>query len=49
MEINKEVIDKLPADYQKPEDIVGENGLLKQLTQALVERAMETELTTHLG
>jgi putative transposase len=49
MEIDKEVIDKLLANYQKPEDIVGENGLLKQLTKALVERAMEAELTTHLG
>jgi putative transposase len=49
MEINKDVIDKLLANYQKPEDIVGENGLLKQLTKALVERAMEAELTTHLG
>jgi putative transposase len=49
MEIDKEVIDKLLANYQKREDIVGENGLLKQLTKALVERAMEAELTTHLG
>ena len=49
MEIDKEVIDKLLANYQKPEDLVGENGLLKQLTKALVERAMEAELTTHLG
>src|SRR4051794_23438244 len=49
MEIDKEVLDKLLANYQKPEDIVGENGLLKQLTRALVERAMEAELTTHLG
>ena len=49
MEIDKELIDKLLANYQKPEDIVGENGLLKQLTKALVERAMEAELTTHLG
>jgi putative transposase len=49
MEIDKEAIDKLLANYQKPEDIVGENGLLKQLTKALVERAMEAELTTHLG
>lgn len=49
MEIDKEVIDKLLTNYQKPEDIVGENGLLKQLTKALVERAMEAELTTHLG
>lgn len=49
MEIDKEVIDKLLTNYQKPEDIVGENGLLKQLTKALVERAMEAELTHHLG
>jgi putative transposase len=49
MAIDKEVIDKLLANYQKPEDIIGENGLLKQLIKALVERAMEAELTTHLG
>ena len=49
MEIDKEVIDKLLAHYQRPEDIVGENGLLKQLTKALVERAMEAELSMHLG
>jgi putative transposase len=49
MEIEKEVIDKLLVNYQKPEDIIGENGLVKQLTKALLERAMEAELTTHLG
>ena len=35
--------------YQKPEDIIGENGLLKRLTKALLERAMSAELTNHLG
>ena len=49
MEMDKELMDTLLADYKKPEDIVGENGLLKQLTKALIERAMEAELTTHLG
>lgn len=49
MGIDKEVLDKLLADYRKPEDIIGEKGLLKQLTKALVERAMDAELTTHLG
>ena len=49
MSINKELIDKLLEGYRKPEDIVGENGLLKQLTKAIVERAMEAELTHHLG
>jgi putative transposase len=36
-------------DYKKPEDPIGENGLLKQLTKRLLERAMQTELTEHLG
>jgi|GEM_PF-1092876 len=49
MEMDKELIDKLLGDYQKPEDLIGENGLLKQLTRALVERALQAELTTHLG
>ena len=49
MGVDKELIDKLLAEYQKPEDIIGENGLLKQLTKALVERALQAELTTHLG
>jgi putative transposase len=48
MGIDKELVDRLLADYEKPEDIIGENGLLKQLTKALVERAA-AELTTHLG
>ncbi len=49
MEMDKELIDKLLADYQKPEDLIGENGLLKQLTKAVIERALQAELTTHLG
>ena len=44
---NHKLIDELLANYQKPEDIIGENGLLKQLTKAL-ERAMSAELTEHL-
>jgi len=31
------------------EEIVGPNGMLKQLTKALVERAMNAELSHHLG
>src|SRR6202051_1970112 len=49
MAIDAKLIDKLLVDYEKPEDIIGENGLLKQLTKALVERALQAELTTHLG
>src|SRR6202042_2404977 len=49
MAIDLKLIDKLLAEYKTPEDIVGENGLLKQLTKAVLERAMQAELTEHLG
>jgi putative transposase len=49
MAIDLKLIDKLLADYKKPEDIIGENGLLKQLTKALLERAMQAEIAEHLG
>ena len=49
MAIDLTLVDKLLADYKKPEDLIGENGLLKQLTKAVLERAMQAELTEHLG
>jgi putative transposase len=49
MAISKELLDQLIADYKKPEDLIGENGILKQLTKALLERAMQAEITDHLG
>jgi putative transposase len=49
MAIDAELIDKLLADYKNPEQIIGENGLLKQLTKAVLERALKAELTEHLG
>lgn len=48
-EIKPELIDELLKGYQKPEDLIGENGLLKQLTKAVLERALNAELTHHLG
>lgn len=45
----REVLDQLLKGYSKPEDLTGPDGLLKQLTAALVERAMNAELTHHLG
>jgi len=39
----------LLADYQQLEDLIGENGLLKQLTKRLVEKALEAEMAVHLG
>jgi len=47
--IRRELLDELLAGYSKPEDLTGPEGLLKQLTGALVERALQAELTDHLG
>lgn len=44
-----DLIDSLLSGYRKPEDLLGEHGLLKQLTKALVERALEAEMEAHLG
>src|ERR671936_1620891 len=48
--INTDLIDQLLAERgYRPEDIAGEAGLLKQLTKAILERAMQAEMTGHLG
>ena len=49
MAITDEVLNELLKDYQKPEDLLGQNGLLKQLQKRLLEKAMGAELTVHLG
>lgn len=43
------LVDQLLKDYRKPEDILGENGLLKRFSKAVLERALGAELTEHLG
>jgi putative transposase len=47
--ISPELLDQLLANYTKPEDLLGEEGLFKQLKKALIERALGAELTEHLG
>jgi len=49
MTIKNELLDELLKNYKKPEDMLGENGILKQLTKALLERALQGEMTHHLG
>jgi len=44
-----ELLDQLLANYPKPEDLTGKDGILKQLTARLVERALQSEMTEHLG
>jgi putative transposase len=48
-EIKPDLVDELLKGYEKPEDVIGEDGLLKRLTKALFERALNAELTHHLG
>ena len=43
------MIDKLLAEYKNPGEIIGENGLLKERTKEVLERALRAEPTEHLG
>ena len=49
MPIKDELLEELLKDYKNPEDLLGKDGLLKELTKRLLEKAMESELTHHLG
>ena len=48
-EVPQELLASLLADYKKPEDLIGENGLLKQLTKLLVERAESPRVSRRLN
>jgi putative transposase len=48
MTFRQELIDELLKEYRNPEDLMGEGGIFKQLTKALIERCLTTELDTHL-
>lgn len=47
--IRPELLDELLAEYDMPEDLLGDEGLFKQLKKALLERALGAELSAHLG
>lgn len=49
MVIKKEILDDLLKDCKNPEDLLGEEGVFKQLKKALLERALNAELDDHLG
>ena len=49
MMIRPELLDELLQNYQNPSDLLGSEGILKQLTAALVERCLDAEMKTHLG
>ena len=45
---SQKLIEQLIAEYQTLADIIGENGLLKQITKAVFEAALKVELAAHL-
>ena len=47
--VRPEILDELLAGYERPEDLLGEEGLFRQLKKALLERALGAELSAHLG
>lgn len=48
-DVPEALLTSLLADYQKPEDLIGENGHLKQLTKLLVEKALGAATVTAMG
>jgi putative transposase len=49
MPIPDTLIDQLLEGCSSPEDILGESGLLKQLTKRIAERVLDAEMDSHLG
>ena len=47
--ISEAVLDELMLGYEKPEDLLGDDGLFKELKRRLIEKALCAELTDHLG
>ena len=47
--IRDEIIEELLQGYSGPDDLLGEEGLFKELKKRLLERALGAELTEHLG
>ena len=47
--IKEELLDELLANYTQPDDLLGPDGLLTELKKRLINRVLESEMTTHLG
>ena len=48
MTISKELLDELLKGCERPEDLLGDAGLMKELKVKLMERMLGAELTAHL-
>jgi transposase-like protein len=49
MTISKEVLDELLSGVENADDLLGDQGLMKELKVRLMERMLGAELTNHLG
>jgi len=49
MAIRDELLEELLKEYKNPEDLLGKDGIIKELTKRLIEKAMDAEITHHLG
>lgn len=47
--IDESVLDELLKGCERPEDLLGDGGLMKNLKKALMQRMLGAELTEHLG
>ena len=47
--IPQALLDYVVANYKKPADLIGENGMLKQLTKVVIEAALKAQMNEHLG
>ena len=47
MSIDKDILDRL-MEGRSPGDLFGKTGILAELTKALAERALSTEMDVHL-
>ena len=49
MTISKDVLDELLSGVENADDLLGDQGLMKELKVRLMERMLGAELTEHLG
>ena len=49
LEISDALVDQLLANYEKPEDLLGNGGIFDRLKGRLVQRILDAELNAHLG
>lgn len=49
VKFDPKLIDSLIKDCNSPQDFFGESGLIKQFVKSVMERALDAEMTEHLG